>query len=666
MWSASTEPGPPEQLRPPRPGAVLVIAGAVPIGVAILLTAGLVPWGARIALGVAVVALGLRVRGLEGTRPGYRLGGPVVRASGEAAILLGGLLVAGAAVAGADGGHLDALDAGTAVPVLGGPEGVLLGALVLGVGVLVRRAAPGGGTAASDVGPATAAVGAAIAVVSALGRGVLGVDGGAWQIAVLVLAAVGAGVALRGPRRPAARAAGVGAAVLLVLSAGDASGTGSAVVGLLVQPAVGSVSEGAAAFVLVATAAVPAVLLADAVRRGDVVVGAPAAAVLLSWRPVEAGVGRPAAFVVPVLVLLLSVLGARGRGPVPRHAAPVVGSAAVVVGLVAAYGALHGLPDGVLLDYDDYRATHHGLMRFAVVATVLLAGLVLAARTAGVRRRPPLVVVVLLGLAAVQPLLLFAQAAPATVLGGPLSTSLLGALTIGAGAVVARSCPTRGVLAALGLLGAVSVAGVGFGIADRASPDDATLLVLSTFGPVALATVVLAGLALAGDARRAPGAQAAAAGLTYGAALTALGAAGSLVATLDGSAGSAPPVLHDGGAAVAVLLAMGLLLGVALLAASAVRRPSRGVAAVVVVAVASWAVVVAALAAAVAGGPVGEDRGQGPELLDVALGFRAVGGPLDLARGGWPVLLAVLGVVLLGAGAWLESRRPLPADAPIG
>lgn len=138
----------------------------------------------------------------------------------------------------------------------------------------------------------------------------------------------------------------------------------------------------------------------------------------------------------------------------------------------------------------------------------------------------------------------------------------------------------------------------------------------------------------------------------------------------SGRLAAGEPVLEGVGLVAMVLLVVALLLGTVLLAVSATRWPSRiavGGAAVGIVGVALGA---ATLSVASASGldVVPTDHGAAATLLrplDLLLGFGDPGRLLHAAEPGWPVIFGVVGVVLLGAAAWLESRMPLPADAPV-
>jgi hypothetical protein len=106
-----------------------------------------------------------------------------------------------------------------------------------------------------------------------------------------------------------------------------------------------------------------------------------------------------------------------------------------------------------------------------------------------------------------------------------------------------------------------------------------------------------------------------------------------------------------------------------LLAATTARRPGQSAA---IGAIAGTVVVVlwaATFSVATSADPdaVLDDQSGATLLrpLDLLLGFGVTGRLLHDAEPGWPVLFAVVGLVLLGAAAWLESRRPVPADAPL-
>lgn len=132
---------------------------------------------------------------------------------------------------------------------------------------------------------------------------------------------------------------------------------------------------------------------------------------------------------------------------------------------------------------------------------------------------------------------------------------------------------------------------------------------------------------------------------------------------------AAAPALEGLASAGGVGLLVLLLFGSALLAATTARRPSRSATAGAIVGTVGVALWGATLSVATAADPeaVRDDQGTATVLrpLDLLLGFGDPGRLLHDAEPGWPVLFGVVGLVLLGAAAWLESRRPLPASTPV-
>lgn len=138
----------------------------------------------------------------------------------------------------------------------------------------------------------------------------------------------------------------------------------------------------------------------------------------------------------------------------------------------------------------------------------------------------------------------------------------------------------------------------------------------------------------------------------------------------SGALGSGDAVLGGVAAIAGVLLLVGLLFGSVLLAVSAARQASRPAVVGVVVGVVGGALWAATLSVATATGleVTPTDHGTGALLLrplDLLLGFGDPGRLLYDADPGWPVLFGVVGAVLAGAAVWLESRLPVPADAPV-
>lgn len=239
------------------------------------------------------------------------------------------------------------------------------------------------------------------------------------------------------------------------------------------------------------------------------------------------------------------------------------------------------------------------------------------------------------------------------------------------GAPVARAVGVA--FMAGGLLIAIGAALTGLGL-ERSPAGGTGDSEVSLDGVMLLVGAPAAGLlvaALAGLALRARSAvrtaQEAATALAVVTTLGVLILAQQTAVSMTDAAGA--PALDGEAAAGAVVLLVLLLFGSVLLTATTARRPSLPAAAggiVGTVGVALWA---ATLSAATAANPdaVRDDQGAATALrpLDLLLGFGDPGRLLHDAEPGWPVLFGVVGLVLLGAAAWLESRRPLPADAPV-
>lgn len=702
-----------ERLGEARPGGLLTAAATVPLGAALVLAAGLLPTGARAVLGVALVVLGVRVAALAGTSIGARIRPWTARAVGAALVAGGAVVLAGAVAVALDGGRPETIagDGGIpTVPELGAGPAVALGLLVALAGVALLRgsgAATPGGTQArvpggaptgvasrATTGAVLAGSGAAVAVLALLGAGVAGLEAGPRIVAAAVVAGVAALVAARGsgPARGGAeatgesagvlgaadggtrgavvRVAGIGAGVLLALVAGEATGLVRTVVGEGVGPgARGSLSEASGAFAIALVLAVAAGLALLAVRRRDVVLGVLPLGVLLQVRPVGSGIEQAGLLLVPVALTALALAAVLGVGPparwVPRSAARGGLAWALVVLLVGVAGAFP--------DLGDPRATAGagtGGLGVALAATLGLgavAALALSSGrdTAGPGRGDAAAVALLVGLHLLHPLALVREAVPEAFGGdGPIVVAAVLELTIAAVVVARRPAPP--VLAAGGLLVASTLSAVAVAFASGSGAVDAPLLVPLTLGTSGLAFVVVGAAALAGPAHLAGRAQAAAAGLGYGTVLFGLTVATLLTAAAAGGTTADGAALTGGEAVLAVLLLALVALGAALLAGSTARRPSAAAAAASGFAAVATGLAAAAVGASVVAGDREGPTGFGVRLVDAGLGFDDVGSRLSAAGGGWPLLLGVLGAVLLGAAAWLESRRPLPPDAPVG
>jgi hypothetical protein len=666
---------PRERLGEARPGAVLTAAAAVPLGAALTLAAGLLPAGARAVLGVALALLGVRLLGLAATAIGARMRPWTARALALGLLVAGAVVLAGVVAVTLDGGGLGRVGPGGtqdsaafASPALGAGPAVALGLLVALAGAGLARA---GGVAGWSTGPAAGAAavvlagaGAAVAVLAALGDGALGLDGDARAVVAVLLAAA-ATVALARDRRGDGRirAAGVGAGALLGLVAGEASGLVTLVAGTGVSPAArGSSSEPVVAVAVAGVLGVGAALLVLAVRRRDVLVGVLPLGVLLQVRPAEPGVQQVGLLLVPAVLVLAAAAALAGARPagrrIPRPDAAAGLGVALVVLLVSVAGAFpeRGGPTGVL----ELSGGGLGVALACIVGLSVVAG---TAWSAGGGPGAVAALAALLGLWVLEPFALLRTAAPDAFGGRGWIVGALAAQLV-AGALVARRRPAPPVLAAFGLLTAGALRTAAYGFASTGERVDGILLTALTLGVSALALVAASAVALAGPAPTAGRAQALASGLAYGTLLFGLAAAGFVVTAASG--GAAPATLAGGEAILGVALVAHFALGAALLAGSAARRPTAPVGALVALAAVATGLVAAAVGAGVAEGTADRGTAVAVRLLDPVLGFDASGTPLAAAGGGWPVLLGVLGGLLLGAGAWLESRRPAPPDAPVG
>ncbi|WP_026911631.1 hypothetical protein [Patulibacter minatonensis] len=684
MSRAWQVPSPDERLGEARPGALLTAAGAVPLAAAVLIAVGLLPWGARLAVGAALVVLGLRIRALETTTLGARIRPAVARAIGLALVVGGAVLAAAALGVALDGARLDsrtsfegenpqlglaALAGGPFAffalfsPTLDAWAGVGFGALLVGAGVaLARTLRP------ATVGVAVGGVGVALAVLALTGGGALGLGPDARAVVSVLLALGGAVVAVAGPPGAVSRAAGVAAGLVLALLTGEATGLVQLALGGTVGPQfLVPTRDGAVAGLLVLSAAIAAVLLVTAARRRDPVLGALPAGVLLLVHPLDGAAGEIGVLLVPVVLAALALAAAAGvevaTRIVPRPAAPAAVAVALVVLLVAVVGAF-GVPAfSVFSDGSLDSGFRSGVLNVAL-GTLVGLGLVaaIALRTDGVAGVVA-TVAVLVGLHLLHPLGQLRGVDDDSLLSSPGLAVVLPLLELALGLAVARRHLAPPVLAALGLLLVSCLQALAFGVGDAAEDVSGILVVGLTFGPAVLAIVAAAGYALVCPAPRVVGAQAFAVGATVGALLY-----GSLATVSLGFAGDGDGATLDGGGAVlAVGLAVVALLGVTVLAASTARRASSTIAVAAAGVTPMLAMMVAAVASSVADSPGDDDvRSAGSAALQAAVGFGDSGSVLDRTPAGWPVLLAVLGAVLVAAGAWLESQRPLPPDAPVG
>ncbi|EHN09504.1 Membrane glycoprotein [Patulibacter medicamentivorans] len=690
-------------VRPPRPASLLGAAAAVPLGAAVLLAAALLPTGGRVALGTALVVLGIALWTQETGFTGLRIGAPLLAALKPLLIGGGGLLVAaGAAIwIGHDEGEpLSGL-------VVAVPLGVLL-ALLTGLQRIgaPRQAAAAGHGAGERAKAWSATVGTVAALlIAVLVMWVVGTkprvenaDGGT-VLVTLVAVVLGAmalvGDHLAGARRPTAGtssppaidgrrwlaeriaptavsdAAAVAALVLVALTIREAT---SVLTLVGVPGGLGIPRAGVQAGAVVLGDLLAVVLLVRAVLRRDAVTGmlagailvaavggadttdlqvarllpptlAAVAAVVLWWGPravrervEQAGVGWPApqaaarwavALMLVAIAALANVTELFVHDPPLRVATvtiAVVALGAVAPRLVGSPGRLAGITtlallavnwpwwqvfepdvarnaDGELVELSASAAPWVGELLAAVGPIVLLAPVI-----ARLRRR----------------------------VRWPVADALVAAI-----AVTALSSAAIGLTVGLPLT--VTLDDARDGRIVQATP-----LLVS-----ALLASGLAAMALLGPARRVAAAQAAAALV-----LTMASAHAYQVGSMTYSVSGFYDVISRPAAGVAVAL---VLLAGTLLAASTARRPSGAAAFGALVAVPAATVLVASISTAWSRG--GEARSV--DLLDLVYGAEPLGSPLQHARPGWPLLLAMLGLTLLVAAALLERSRPAPAGAPV-
>lgn len=700
---------PPERLGTARPGGLLTAAAVVPLGAGLVLAAGLLPGGARVTLGIALLVAGVAVRGLVGTGTGARIGDAVMRATGLA-LVAGGALVAAGGLALVVGGGLPetAVDvaeyeqtddpssryAGVAAfRTVDAVPAAVLGLLALATAVLLargrtpaRRSRPAvpGAPVASPGDRSTVAVlaglGGAVVAVAVVGDGALGLGTGARGSVLLAVAAIAAiaGVAGLVERPPgaggAARAAGIGAGLLLAIVLGEATDLVPVLDGGALVPA-GDPPDAPAvlgAQLAVGTATAGA-LLAAAVLLRDLVLGALPAAVLLRAHPVEsAPEAVVGALLVPVLATVLLALAAADRGPLAARVTPAVARAALgaaVVVLLVAVASATGAGGAVLRGFGD--AAGDQLARTIVTAVALAAGAVLVVRAEPSAAREAAAVAVVLGIWALHPLWSVAGAGPEAwyaQVAAQVAELVVELALVGVVVAVVRGPWSR----AAGALVLADVAGhlgglVG-GDAFSADQVDVVLGVVRETGPSAVLVLFAGIVAVAGPSRLVADAQRAGAVFGLVAAVTVIGAGSTIVALgarfLSTDPTTAP--VDDGPLLALTAVLLVLLLGASLLAASTARRPSSAAAAAVALAAVAGGLFAAAVGASRSVRPGDPGPSSGVTLIDALLGFRATGSPLQDAGAGWPVLLGVLGAALLAAGWWLESRRPAPPGAPVG
>jgi hypothetical protein len=663
-WSS---PDPGAEVVQPRPAAVLAAAASVPLGAAVLVAAGLLPWGARVVVGLAVVVLGQRIRSLPGTVLGARVGAPTARGVGLAVIVGGGLLAAGALAVGLDGGSIapdlgdvDA-DASSGVFSLGlsALPSSLLGVQVAGAGAALAWWAEGDQRARA-VGETLLGTGAAVLVVGLTADGALGLGGSLRAIVLAVVAAAAAAAWVRSTAgAPWWRAAGIGAGVLLALQFAEAGGVVEAVSGGIISRSVQDGSEGAGALALAVGLGTASALVVVAVLRRDALVGALPVGVLLLSRPVDHGIGQVGAIVVPALLVLGATATMAGVGPLARR----LDREARVVVLGIAVVVLVVVLDQALADASGSGGTDTGRSISAVLAALALLGTTAAAHVLPARAGQTLALATVLLVIAADPLSGLSDVDPGSTLSkdGVVAGLLVLELLVGA-SVLRRHRPPL-VVAAVGLLVAVVVGRLATTLLIGRSDLDSAGFAAAVLGLPLVALIAAATVALAGPTRTVRGAQALAGGLGLGSAVSTT----SIVLLLGSDAGrdGRLPAVEGLQAVVSVLLVLLLALGLALLAASTARRASPAVALAVAFGVGALGVFLAAVAGTLVSSTA-EALPAAAGVLGSAFGYDAIGSRAGAASGVWPVLFALLGAALLGAAWWLESRRPLPADAPLG
>ncbi|MGE4428658.1 MAG: hypothetical protein AB7G37_19565 [Solirubrobacteraceae bacterium] len=630
----------------PRPARLLTGAAAVPLGAAVILAGALAPGGVRIGLGLALALLGLGLYAERGGPALRRVGEPVLVGLVTAAVG-GGLLLAFSAIAGlADDGTIEQL---------GGIGKVAATLLLLALGTVsgfgVHRRWP-----LADV--ATAAF--AVMLVSSLAA-LVGAGGLVRAMSVFVLGLIALVVAVRagGLADPIRRTLGLTAAAGVVLVMSEPSGVAGVVGELLPFVSAedtGTISEAARIALTVSTTVLGLLVAAYAAFRRDLVMAVIVGAGLSQFQAATATGSRIAILAVPVVLLLIALLltlrGSRIRLPGGADARPV---AAVIASIALALlclrvGTVTSEPSRVI-----------GI----VVALLLAAVAVIAYRTRGTAGIAT-ATIALVGLAVTQPwTTIISKTTPGST-GSRWAIAVIGlAVALALWAWLRRrhrhiAVDTAG---AWLLVGTLTVS-VGVVLLDTQEDVQGSLYPLAVLLPPVLVLLGAGAVALLGVARGRATAQAVGAVAAVKLGLGALGAASTLpviaaqAAAIAGEQ-TAPTELADGvGRALLLSVVIGLL-GLALLAASAGRRPSRG---------AGAAIGLGVLGSALAAGIALADWTDHPPRLatrssDVLLGSQDLGSPLAGAPPLAALVLALLGVALLVAAVVLERGRPRPAGA---
>lgn len=641
-----------------RPGALLTAAAAVPLGAAVLYAAGLLDWLPRLILGAALVVLGTAIRRTEGTVTGARIGPRTARAIGIAVVVGGAAVLGGALVAAVVDGDPDADWASLLLWVAIG---------VAGAWVARERPVVGG-------------------IVTALAAGVgwlllltlLGLGAEAEILLTVVPAAGLTAVAVRGGGSPAVRAGlGAAAATLLVPGTGELTGISFVLSGLVESPGTADPADGWLIAQAVLSDLLLGVLLATAVVRRDAVGGGLAAAGLLLPSLADDRTLRIAHAVIPVVALVLlsvAVRSERLRGWLTARAPAALRERGWNVSLDVARGAWS--VSLVVLVASLWVPDTRAQAALAAVALLVAAWAAWSSRGTAAAVAAAVTVV---GWAAIRPLATLLGDGPwlggsdgdrvgagfrvfeATITMAVLEVAVIAAIGV---ALLARH---RAPAVAAAVVYAVLVAGAAASVAGLSSDERLLRIVIASVGLSVIPLVVAAGCAAVGPVRWLIGAQAVAAA-SAGATMVGLFA---LPSSVLGVAFISPGDGLDGTARlVLVLVLVGTAFGGALLAASTARRGSTAAALGAVAAAIGTATLAATLSAALVGpsglaGPIDQTSVELHVPLAPVLGFDWHGALLAYAEPGWPVIFGVGGAVLLAAAAWLESRRPVPAGAPV-
>jgi hypothetical protein len=631
---------------------VLTAASAVPLGAAVLYAAGSLDGLPRLLLGAALIVLGVGIRRTEGTVTGARIGASTSRATGFA-VVVGGTLTVGGGLASL---VLDRSPGAEWVPLL-------LCAALAAAGAWVARERPA-------IGGVVVAV--AVGVGWTLALELLGAGPEVATIVTILPAAALTVVAVRG-RGPAMLRASVGtvAALLIVVNNGEALGVSAVLLGLLDGPTSGSPAVGWTIAMLVAGKLLLVVLLATAFVRRDPVGGSIAAAGLLAPVGDVSATLTVANAVIPA-VALVALGAATWSATVRRWLTDRAPAALRDAGWNVSVDAARGASSVALV----VCVASVWLPESRALAALAVAALLMAASGAWTTRGTAATVAaafVLVGWATSRPLTLLLADRLGSATDDPMSSSFIapttaGALTelvaIGAVALVLAVRSRAAGVAAAGVY-AVIATSIAAMLLGRWIDDPLQGIVHGGLTVAVVALVLAAGCAAVGPSRWLAHTQAVAATAAGVAMVTLFGLPTGVLGLTLGSEADPSTSLR----AALASLTVGIAFGGALLAASTVRRTSTVAALGAVVAAVGAATLAATLSAALEGssvpGAAVESSTGTIAPLSPVLGFDWNAGLLQFAAPDWPVIFGLVGVVLLAAATWLESRRPLPANAPL-